>query len=67
MKDSSSEIVKTSPLPPQGRAQLNLTSEMPAWRRYFAALVCIVAAFAIRYWLTPILGEELPFMLFIAP
>jgi signal transduction histidine kinase len=30
------------------------------------ALLCILVAFGIRYWLTPLLGEELPFMLFIA-
>lgn len=40
--------------------------DMPAWQRYLAALFCILMAFCIRYWLTPILGEELPFMLFIA-
>src|SRR5689334_10548727 len=40
--------------------------DMPAWQRYLAALFCILVAFCIRYWLTPVLGEELPFMLFIA-
>jgi signal transduction histidine kinase len=38
----------------------------PAWRRYAVAVLCILTAFGIRYCLTPILGEELPFMLFIA-
>jgi len=42
------------------------TLDMPAWQRYLAALFCILVAFGIRYWLTPVLGEELPFMLFIA-
>lgn len=46
--------------------QPGLTADMPAWRRYLAALLFIAIAFAVRYWLTPILGEELPFMLFIA-
>src|SRR4051812_19665622 len=41
-------------------------SETPAWRRYAGALLCIAVAFGVRYWLTPLLGEELPFMLFIA-
>jgi signal transduction histidine kinase len=40
--------------------------DLPAWRRYAGALLCILVAFCIRYWLTPLLGEELPFMLFIA-
>ena len=40
--------------------------ELPAWRRYLGALLCILVAFAVRYWLSPVLGEELPFMLFIA-
>lgn len=35
-------------------------------RRYAVAVLCVVVAFAIRYWLSPILGEELPFMLFVA-
>lgn len=34
--------------------------------RYGVALGCVLLAFAIRYWLTPVLGEELPFMMFIA-
>ncbi|HEV2393872.1 MAG TPA: ATP-binding protein [Verrucomicrobiae bacterium] len=37
-----------------------------AFKRYAMALVSVLAAFAVRYWLTPLLGEELPFMLFIA-
>jgi signal transduction histidine kinase len=37
-----------------------------AVRRYAVAILCMLVAFAIRYSLTPILGEELPFMLFIA-
>jgi signal transduction histidine kinase len=36
------------------------------FRRYGVAVLCMLVAFAIRYCLTPILGEELPFMLFIA-
>ena len=35
-------------------------------RRYAVAILCMLVAFGIRYSLTPILGEELPFMLFIA-
>ena len=35
-------------------------------RRYAVALSFVAVAFLIRYWLTPLLGEELPFMLFIA-
>jgi signal transduction histidine kinase len=42
------------------------STEAPAWRRYSGAVLIIAVAFGIRYWLTPLLGEELPFMLFIA-
>jgi signal transduction histidine kinase len=35
-------------------------------RRYGVAVLCVLVAFAIRYWLSPVLGEELPFMLFLA-
>lgn len=35
-------------------------------KRYLVSIGCILVAFAIRYFLTPLLGEELPFMLFIA-
>ncbi len=35
-------------------------------RRYGVAFLCVLVAFAIRYWLSPVLGEELPFMLFVA-
>ncbi len=38
----------------------------PLWRRYLVGLACVLCAFGIRYWLTPILGEELPFMFFVA-
>ncbi|HZR20609.1 MAG TPA: ATP-binding protein [Verrucomicrobiae bacterium] len=48
------------------RADTELIGEVPAWQRYLGALLCIAVAFAVRYWLTPLLGEELPFMLFIA-
>jgi signal transduction histidine kinase len=43
-----------------------VVADMPLWRRYLAALLCILIAFCVRYWLTPVLGEELPFMLFIS-
>src|SRR5579862_2094390 len=49
-----------------GKTGRTPTSDMPAWQRYLAALFCILVAFGIRSWLTPLLGEELPFMLFIA-
>ena len=32
----------------------------------FLAVLAVLVAFGIRYLLTPVLGEELPFMLFIA-
>jgi len=35
-------------------------------RRYGFAVLFVMVAFAIRYAMTPVLGEELPFMLFIA-
>src|SRR5438270_8417694 len=34
--------------------------------RYLGALAFVGVAFLIRYWLSPVLGEELPFMFFIA-
>jgi len=39
---------------------------VPLWRWYVVALACVLAAFGIRYWLTPIVGDEMPFMGFIA-
>lgn len=47
-------------------AEHDFAAEPPAGRRYLAAFLCILVAFAIRYSLTPLLGEEVPFMLFIA-
>ena len=38
----------------------------PLFKRYAVSVGCILIAFLIRYFLTPVLGEELPFMLFIA-
>lgn len=34
--------------------------------RYAVAVGSVLCAFGIRYWLRPVLGEELPFMFFIA-
>ncbi len=42
------------------------TAEPPLWRRYTVVGICVLVAFAIRYFLSSLLGEELPFMLFIA-
>lgn len=39
---------------------------LSAPQRYAVAVLCVLIAFAVRYWLSPILGEELPFMLFVA-
>src|SRR5437588_6186050 len=47
-------------------ARSRTSRDFAAIRRYAIGLSFVLAAFAIRYWLTPILGEELPFMLFIA-
>lgn len=44
----------------------NRRETMPMWRRYMVAALCVLIAFLIRYMLTPVLGEELPFMMFIA-
>jgi signal transduction histidine kinase len=59
--------------PVAGSFEIDLTQgkrlRLKVWdevRRYGVALVCVGVAFAMRYWLTPILGEELPFMLFVA-
>src|SRR5215472_707 len=59
--DNGTRTVETVPLTEEGG-----TTEVPVGRRYLGALLCIALAFGIRYWLTPLLGEELPFMLFIA-
>ena len=44
----------------------NRWEAMPMWRRYVVAALCVLVAFLIRYMLTPVLGEELPFMMFMA-
>ncbi len=44
----------------------NWPGSVPVWKRYSAASACVLIAFLIRFLLTPVLGEELPFMLFIA-
>ncbi len=41
------------------------TANKPLLLRYALAAGCMIAAVAVRYFLTPWLGEELPFMLFI--
>jgi signal transduction histidine kinase len=41
------------------------TAPRRPWRGYVIAVACVLAAFGIRYWLTPVLGEELPFLGFI--
>src|SRR5438874_2463899 len=43
-----------------------LRNTQPAWQNYAVALGCVLLAFSIRFCLGPILGEELPFLLFIA-
>ena len=52
----------------QDRRRTALRSEQtqPAWQRYAVSIGSVLLAFAIRFCLGPILGEELPFMLFIA-
>ncbi|HZR21558.1 MAG TPA: ATP-binding protein [Verrucomicrobiae bacterium] len=44
----------------------NPAAAVPLWRRYTVAALCVILAFFVRYLLTPLLGAELPFMLFIA-
>jgi len=39
---------------------------MAIWRQYAVTTVCVIVAFLVRYLLRPFLGEELPFMMFIA-
>src|SRR5436190_21579317 len=38
----------------------------PTLRRYIVAAAALGAAFVVRYLLAPVLGDELPFLLFIA-
>ncbi len=40
--------------------------EVPVVRRYVLAFVSVLVAFAVRYALEPLLGEELPLMFFVA-
>jgi len=40
--------------------------KQPVWFKYAVGIGSILIAFSIRFCLTPVLGEELPFMLFIA-
>src|ERR1044071_7719224 len=55
-EDFSLKDEKSDPFPRSGRIL----------RRYGFAVLFVMVAFAIRYAMTPVLGEELPFMLFIA-
>ncbi len=49
-----------------GLGPSRLRGEAPVYLRYLVAVLCVLVAFGVRYSLTPLLGEELPFMLFIA-
>ena len=49
-----------------GLAQTHSEQLVFVWRRYVIPVLCVLVAFGIRYALEPVLGEELPFMLFIA-
>ena len=44
----------------------SLAGKASTFQRYAVAVTCILLAFAVRYFLTPVLGEEAPFMLFVA-
>ncbi len=46
--------------------QVTPADKISTWWRYAVAVLCILVAFGIRYSLTPVLGEELPFKRFIA-
>src|SRR5688572_22605792 len=37
----------------------------PTWRRYGVACCCVMAAFGIRFSLTPVIGDKIPFLLFV--
>lgn len=43
-----------------------LAGKASVFQRYAVAVTCILVAFALRYYLTPVMGEESPFMLFVA-
>src|ERR1051325_8253518 len=49
-----------------GRKHERMSRSAGLWRRYSFAVLFVLTAFGIRYLMTPVLGEELPFMLFIA-
>src|SRR5215472_16863922 len=42
------------------------SGKAPVLLRYAVAVSCILVAFALRYFLTPVMAEESPFMLFVA-
>lgn len=48
------------------KARANFTGSSRALRRYGVAAVALVAAIVVRYLLAPVLGDELPFLLFVA-
>jgi signal transduction histidine kinase len=41
-------------------------AQAPVLLRYAVAVACILVAFSLRYFFTPVMGEESPFMLFVA-
>jgi len=62
-----SEVLGKESIEPAPRApSVSVPHHASALRRYAVAVTCVLVAFAVRYWLTPVLGEELPFMLFVA-
>ena len=65
-KVKSAELKTESVYPQRTEDETSRLGEVPAVRRYIVAAVFVAVAFAIRYWLTPVLGEELPFLLFVA-
>ena len=50
----------------RGSSDLPSAGKAPVFLRYAVAVTCILVAFALRYLLTPVMGEESPFMLFVA-
>jgi signal transduction histidine kinase len=51
---------------PLASTELSSSSKVSVFQRYGVAVICILVAFALRYFLTPVMGEESPFMLFVA-
>jgi signal transduction histidine kinase len=54
------------PAPSAGEHVWMLGAKVSVTRRYAVAIGCVLSALAFRYFLTPLVGDELPFLGFVA-